>query len=808
MSNTPNANNAADNQQQSTTTEQAVPPASTPELRQQSKGKSSTRGRNGRSAAHGRGSVARNGSTGLGDTKKTRSKSRQGRQHSHSKHVANDSGKSEDKGDSEDEDDDEDVCFICADPVEFYAIGECDHRTCYLCNLRLRALFKSKACPYCKTDSEQVIYTRNAETPYAELSTHSFPYHDEKLSIKFDSKDAYDKAMYALQFNCPQRRCHYVDQTGWQGLKDHARQQHSLMFCDLCLKNKMSFAHEHKLFTKSQLRTHNSRGDSSGFPGHPMCEFCRTSFYDNDQLFDHCRKKHEQCFICVQSGAGRQVYFKNYQTLEDHFNTDHFPCRQQTCIDRKFVVFGNELDLQAHELETHGSRIVGQRARREARQVNINIHYSTNRAAGGSGSSNTGGSSSRGGRGTSSRRPETMMVNEPDSTGFSSAGRHRPAGFGQITEDDRRATRSDTSSRDAPSSPEPEPERQQPQTLWPELGAESSGSAHSARAHPTMANSLGISMRERAPTEFGRLSDARPSAVASEKRPEVDSETMSRHQELLQRVSTYLSHREQPVARFRKLTTQYKDNKVSATDYVQNCWLLFLTVPGKNAKEMIQKTMKSVAELLPEQKQRDDLLKAWSNHRIKQQQFPALAPLTKTSTKAAGGSSNQARVLVIKQSTGSPGGRSGWASPKRGNVSPSQSVANITKSLSSSSLSGFPSLSASSSTTSLHSMSTAPRATPVVNAYSSKVSNSIGTASMSPSSSSGSRPRVTKAEFPGLPPSTPARRKFAPVNSTTSSAWGSSSGTAPSTRSQSGAGSRSNDKSKNAKGKNVLFRLG
>ncbi|ORX72001.1 hypothetical protein DL89DRAFT_321142 [Linderina pennispora] len=744
MSNTPNANNAADNQQQSTTTEQAVPPASTPELKQQSKGKSSARGRNGRSAAHGKGS-------------------------------------SEDKGDSEDDDDDEDVCFICADPVEFYAVGECDHRTCYLCNLRLRALFKSKACPYCKTDSEQ-------------LSTHSFPYHDEKLSIKFDSKDAYDKAMYALQFNCPQRRCHYVDQTGWQGLKDHARQQHSLMFCDLCLKNKMSFAHEHKLFTKSQLRTHNSRGDNSGFPGHPMCEFCRTSFYDNDQLFDHCRKKHEQCFICVQSGAGRQVYFKNYQTLEDHFNTDHFPCRQQTCIDRKFVVFGNELDLQAHELETHGSRIVGQRARREARQVNINIHYSTNRAAGGSGSSNTGGSSSRGGRGTGSRRPETMMVNEPDSTGFSSAGRHRPAGFGQITEDDRRATRSDTSSRDAPSSPEPEPERQQPQTLWPELGAESSGSAHSARAHPTMANSLGISMRERAPTD--------------EKRPEVDSETMSRHQELLQRVSTYLSHREQPVARFRKLTTQYKDNKVSAADYVQNCWLLFLTVPGKNAKEMIQKTMKSVAELLPEQKQRDDLLKAWSNHRVKQQQFPALAPLTKTSTKAAGGSSNQARVLVIKQSTGSPGGRSGWASPKRGNVSPSQSVANITKSLSSSSLSGFPSLSASSSATSLHSMSTAPRATPVVNAYSSKVSNSIGTASMSTSSSSGSRPRVTKAEFPGLPPSTPARRKFAPVNPTTSSAWGSSSGTAPSTHLQSGAGSRSNDKSKNAKGKNVLFRLG
>ncbi|KAJ1944365.1 hypothetical protein FBU59_002619 [Linderina macrospora] len=802
----------ADNQQQqqqSNTANQPAPPTNNPEAKQQSKGKSNSRGRNGRSTAHGKGSDARNGGNGVGDAK-NRSKSRQHRQHTHSDSVAKEdsnNGKSEGKGnDEDDDDDDEDVCFICADPVKFYAVGECDHRTCYLCNLRLRALFKSKACPYCKTDSEQVIYTRDAEKPYAELSTLSFPYQDDKLSIKFDGKEAYDKAMYALQFNCPQRRCHYVDQDGWQGLKEHARQQHSLMFCDLCLKNKMSFAHEHKLFTKAQLRVHNSRGDNSGFPGHPMCEFCRTSFYDNDQLFDHCRKKHEQCFVCVQNGTGRQVYFKNYQTLEDHFNSDHFPCRQQLCIDRKFVVFGNELDLQAHELEVHGSRIVGQRAKREARQVNIDLHYSSSRAA----SSSGGGSGSRsGGRNGGNRRPETMMVNEPDSTGFSAGGRHRPAGFGQITEDDRRTTRSDTSSRDAPSSPEPEPERQQPQTLWPELGAEVSGSSQPVRAHPTMANSLGISMRDRAPTEFGRLSDVRPTAVASEKRPDVDSETLSRHQELLQRVSTYLSHREQPVARFRKLTTQYKDNKVSAADYVQNCWLLFLTVPGKNAKEMIQRTMKSVAELLPEQSQRDELLKAWSNHRIKQQQFPALAPLTKTSTKTAGESGNQARVLVIKQSTGSPGGRSGWASPKRGNISPSQSVANITKSMSSSSLSGFPSLSASSSATSLHSMSTAPRASSSkTNAYSSKVSNSIGTASVSLSSSSGSRVPVAKSDFPGLPPSAPARRKFAPANPTTSSAWGASSGTAPASRSQSGSGSRSSDKSKNAKGKNVLFRLG
>ncbi|KAJ2793183.1 hypothetical protein H4S07_007132, partial [Coemansia furcata] len=86
-------------------------------------------------------------------------------------------------------------------------------------------------------------------------------------------------------------------------------------------------------------------------------------------------------------------------------------------------------------------------------------------------------------------------------------------------------------------------------------------------------------------------------------------------------------HREQPVARFRQLTTQFKNGGASAEEYVQNCWLLFLTVPGKNAKVMIQNTIKSVAELLPEAGLKSGLLKALNEHRIRQQQFPALTPL-------------------------------------------------------------------------------------------------------------------------------------------------------------------------------------
>ena len=42
------------------------------------------------------------------------------------------------------------ICFICADPVRFSAVPPCNHPTCHICSLRLRALYKSKACTHCR----------------------------------------------------------------------------------------------------------------------------------------------------------------------------------------------------------------------------------------------------------------------------------------------------------------------------------------------------------------------------------------------------------------------------------------------------------------------------------------------------------------------------------------------------------------------------------------------------------------------------------------------------------------------------------
>lgn len=50
----------------------------------------------------------------------------------------------------EDDGDEEEVCWICAEPVTIYSVAQCNHRTCHVCALRLRALYKKMECTFCK----------------------------------------------------------------------------------------------------------------------------------------------------------------------------------------------------------------------------------------------------------------------------------------------------------------------------------------------------------------------------------------------------------------------------------------------------------------------------------------------------------------------------------------------------------------------------------------------------------------------------------------------------------------------------------
>ncbi|RKP10601.1 hypothetical protein THASP1DRAFT_12632 [Thamnocephalis sphaerospora] len=244
------------------------------------------------------------------------------------------------------------LCFICTEPAKIFALGECNHRMCHVCALRLRALYKNKQCVYCKSDLEWVIFTEDPVRDYASFGKSEPACEDNGLGIKYQYRETFSDASSLLKLHCSKENCDFVA-PHWGRLKTHAREEHHLAYCDLCVKNKKAFSHEHQLFTRAKLREHyhgSAQDKTSGFRGHPECSFCSEHFYDDDQLFEHCRDRHEQCHICVRSGAGRHDYYRNYAELEEHFRREHFPCLYKECLESKFVVFSTDIDLKAHEV--------------------------------------------------------------------------------------------------------------------------------------------------------------------------------------------------------------------------------------------------------------------------------------------------------------------------------------------------------------------------------------------------------------------------------------------------------------------------
>lgn len=52
---------------------------------------------------------------------------------------------------------DSEVCFICASPIEHLSIAPCNHQTCHICSLRLRALYKTRACAHCRVSPTSIL---------------------------------------------------------------------------------------------------------------------------------------------------------------------------------------------------------------------------------------------------------------------------------------------------------------------------------------------------------------------------------------------------------------------------------------------------------------------------------------------------------------------------------------------------------------------------------------------------------------------------------------------------------------------------
>jgi len=100
----------------------------------------------------------------------------------------------------------------------------------------------------------------------------------------FFRKDYHENKIVPLfQLACQYKGCDFVSKKGMRALKDHMRKQHTISLCNLCVDNKRDFVSQLPRFRPEQLKKHMSKGDpkTSGFKGHPMCEFCKPQrFYD------------------------------------------------------------------------------------------------------------------------------------------------------------------------------------------------------------------------------------------------------------------------------------------------------------------------------------------------------------------------------------------------------------------------------------------------------------------------------------------------------------------------------------------------
>jgi hypothetical protein len=280
--------------------------------------------------------------------------------------------------------DDHKHCLVCYSDLTLRGKAPCNHNDiCGVCHLRLRSLHGDKKCPICKNSNDTIIVDEDVQKVFTDYpmwgnEIGSGFVHREEVGMFFESTYYYADVLPLFGYSC--NECPFSSEietgkktTALRSLQDHLRTQHRLALCELCIDNKRDFVSCLPRMTPKQLQNHFRTGDGpkSGFFGHPVCEFCKPKrFYDLGLLHQHLHKEHYECHVCKKQGIENQ-FFKNYKSLERHFDQQHFLCHDVQCLAARFLVFENEIDLSGHELSVHGGTSTG--------STKINLEFRTRR---------------------------------------------------------------------------------------------------------------------------------------------------------------------------------------------------------------------------------------------------------------------------------------------------------------------------------------------------------------------------------------------------------------------------------------------
>lgn len=555
--------------------------------------------------------------------------------------------------DPADDDVEAEVCFICASPVIHQSVAPCNHRTCHICALRMRALYKNKECAHCRTAAPYVIFTDDATKRFEDYSENApdITTTDENIGIRYSKEDIVGDTVLLLRYNCPDDECDFAG-LSWPDLHRHVRSTHHKKMCDLCTRNKKVFTHEHELFAEKELEKHMRHGDDrpgavdqTGFKGHPLCAFCGQRFYDGDKLYEHCRNKHERCFLCDCEDPRQPHYYIDYNALEQHFKKDHYPCMDRECQEKKFVVFASEMDLKAHQLSEHGSSL-SKDVRRDARLVDMagfdfrSSYQQERRGGGGRGGARAQGDGERERRGRG-RDPNAEPI---------------PASSAQPLRRDQLAFQRQMAIHSSQSVSN--------RTFGGQLSSQqTSSSPASGSAPPTTHRNHGNAAPSGSSTATAETETQNPvdPNLTGEERAR-----LMRHAAVIERASNLLQNDASKIAKFRSLISSYQNNKTSATVLVDAFFSLF----AETSTTALGTLVREVADLFEDKTKSETLRKAWNDWRAINEDYPTLPALsgmhgatTSSSGWAAAASSSAAtgtaapsqrhttRVLKLKSST-------------------------------------------------------------------------------------------------------------------------------------------------------------
>ncbi len=416
--------------------------------------------------------------------------------------------------------------------------------------------------------------------------------------------------MLLLRYNCPDESCDYAG-LGWPDLHRHVRSVHHKKMCDLCTRYKKLFTHEHELLTDRGLERHMRHGDDkpgavdqTGFKGHPLCSFCGERFYDDDKLYEHCRNKHERCFICDRRDSRQPHYYRNYNELEKHFSKDHFLCLDRECLEKKFCVFESELDLKAHQLSEHGNSL-SKDVRRDVQVVSMSDFDFRPAYQGGSGRSHQG----RPGRGrdpnADAPAPSTLAQNmRRDEIAFQrQLAIHSAQSISNRTFGSHLSHAAPTPAQSAASGSS---------SATAQNGSFSSSTATAARS-VALASSDRMLFDPMEPRMVADLANLSPQ----------DRARLVRHGAVLERASNLLGSNPAKISEFRSHISSYRSGKWSAVQLIDAFSNLF----NETSDTALGSLVREVADLFDDPEKADALRKALNDRRVVQEDYPSLPTL-------------------------------------------------------------------------------------------------------------------------------------------------------------------------------------